>query len=96
MSSVAPADPEKLTKKQLKADHPTWCPGCGDFTVLACFFKILEELQFPHENICTIAGMKKHKYGNIEDIVQNLRMVTPKGVINQKKPLTRSSFGIKA
>ena len=42
------------------------------------------------------AGMKKHKYGNIEDIVQNLRMVTPKGVINQKKPLTRSSFGIKA
>ena len=42
------------------------------------------------------AGMKKHKYGNIEDIVQNLRMVTPKGIINQKKPLTRSSFGIKA
>ena len=42
------------------------------------------------------AGMKKHKYGNIEDIVQNLRMVTPKGVINQKEPLTRSSFGIKA
>ena len=57
MSSVAPADPEKLTKKQLKADHPTWCPGCGDFTVLACFFKILEELQFPHEKICTIAGI---------------------------------------
>jgi 2-oxoglutarate ferredoxin oxidoreductase subunit beta len=57
MSSVAPADPEKLTKKQLKADHPTWCPGCGDFTVLACFFKILEELQIPHENICTIAGI---------------------------------------
>ena len=42
------------------------------------------------------AGMKKHKYGNIEDIVQNLRMVTPKGVITQKEPLTRSSFGIKA
>jgi 2-oxoglutarate ferredoxin oxidoreductase subunit beta len=57
MSSVTPADPEKLTKKQLKADHPTWCPGCGDFTVLACFFKILEELQFPHESICTIAGI---------------------------------------
>ena len=36
---------------------------------------------------------EKTKYGNIEDIVQNLRMVTPKGVINQKKPLTRSSFG---
>ena len=42
------------------------------------------------------AGMKKHRYGNIEDIVQNLTMVTPNGTINQIKPLTRSSFGIKA
>ena len=42
------------------------------------------------------AGMKKHKYGNIEDIVQNITMVTPVGIVNQKKPLTRSSFGIKA
>ncbi len=22
---------EKLTKKAITADHPTWCPGCGDF-----------------------------------------------------------------
>ena len=42
------------------------------------------------------AGMKKHRYGNIEDIVQNLTMITPSGTINQIKPLTRSSFGIKA
>ena len=42
------------------------------------------------------AGMKKHKYGNIEDIVQNITMITPVGIVNQKKPLTRSSFGIKA
>ena len=42
------------------------------------------------------AGMKKHRYGNIEDIVQNLTMVTPSGIINQVEPLTRSSIGIKA
>ena len=24
-----------LTKKEIAADHPTWCPGCGDFSVLA-------------------------------------------------------------
>ena len=41
------------------------------------------------------AGMKKHRYGNIEDIVQNLTMVTPSGTITQIKPLTRSSIGIK-
>ena len=41
------------------------------------------------------AGMKKHRYGNIEDIVQNVTMITPSGTINQIKPLTRSSIGIK-
>ena len=41
------------------------------------------------------SGMKKHKYGNIEDIVQNVTLITPSGTINQIKPLTRSSIGIK-
>ena len=41
------------------------------------------------------SGMKKHRYGNIEDIVQNITLVTPSGTINQIKPLTRSSFGVK-
>ena len=49
--------PEKLTKKALTADHPTWCPGCGDFAVLAAFYKILERRQLPHENIVTLAGI---------------------------------------
>jgi 2-oxoglutarate ferredoxin oxidoreductase subunit beta len=48
---------EKLTKKDLTADHPTWCPGCGDFAVLAAFFKVLEKLQIPHDKIVTIAGI---------------------------------------
>ena len=41
------------------------------------------------------AGMKKNRYGNIEDIVQNVTMVTPNGTINQIEPLVRSSIGIK-
>ena len=57
MSTAAPAPAEKLTKKMLSADHPTWCPGCGDFAVLAAFFKVLEKLQYPHEKIVTIAGI---------------------------------------
>ena len=36
------------------------------------------------------SGMKKHRYGNIEDIVQNITLITPEGTINQIKPLTRS------
>jgi len=49
--------PERLTKKALTADHPTWCPGCGDFAVLAAFYKVLERRQLPHENIVTLAGI---------------------------------------
>jgi len=55
--TIAPAAPEKLTKKILSADHPTWCPGCGDFSVLASFYKILEKRQLVHENIVTLAGI---------------------------------------
>jgi 2-oxoglutarate/2-oxoacid ferredoxin oxidoreductase subunit beta len=61
--SAPPAEPatipprEKLTKKAITADHPTWCPGCGDFAVLASFYKMLEKRQLPHENIVTLAGI---------------------------------------
>ena len=34
------------------------------------------------------SGMKKNRYGNIEDIVENVTMITPKGDINQVEPLT--------
>ncbi len=49
--------PEPLTKKALVSDHPTWCPGCGDFAVLATFYKVLEKLQIPQHQIVTIAGI---------------------------------------
>src|SRR6202050_4434044 len=46
-----------LTKKELAADHPTWCPGCGDFSVLALYFKLLEKRKLWHEKIATVAGI---------------------------------------
>jgi len=56
-SLSAPPAADKLTKKALTADHPTWCPGCGDFAVLAAFYKMLERNQLPHESIVTLAGI---------------------------------------
>ena len=43
--AAPPPDAERkgLTKKELAADHPTWCPGCGDFSVLALYFKLIEK-----------------------------------------------------
>lgn len=56
-TAAAPAPGAPLTKKALTADHPTWCPGCGDFAVLASFYRVLERLQYPHEKIVTMAGI---------------------------------------
>lgn len=42
--SVMDAQPvQKYVKKDLVSDTPTWCSGCGDFAVLAMYFKLLEE-----------------------------------------------------
>lgn len=53
----APEERKGLTKKQMAADHPTWCPGCGDFSVLALHFKLIEKRKLHHEKITTIAGI---------------------------------------
>jgi 2-oxoglutarate/2-oxoacid ferredoxin oxidoreductase subunit beta len=55
----APASAERkgLTKKEIAADHPTWCPGCGDFSVLAIYFKLIEKRKIWHEKITTVAGI---------------------------------------
>ena len=56
--STAAADVRPpLNKKALTADHPTWCPGCGDFSVLALYYKLLEKRGLHHEKITTIAGI---------------------------------------
>ena len=34
-----------------------WCPGCGDFSVLALYFKLLEKRQLAHEKITTVSGI---------------------------------------
>ena len=41
----------------LSRSHPTWCPGCGDFTVLALFYKMLEKRQPRQEDLVTISGI---------------------------------------
>ncbi len=46
-----------LTKKEIAADHPTWCPGCGDFSVLALYFKLIERRKMLQEKITTVAGI---------------------------------------
>jgi len=57
VSTPPSAERKGLTKKELAADHPTWCPGCGDFSVLALYFKLIEKRKLWHEKITTVAGI---------------------------------------
>jgi len=57
VATPPPAPGAPLTKKALTADHPTWCPGCGDFAVLAVYYRVLEKLNYSHENVVTFAGI---------------------------------------
>src|ERR1041385_475012 len=60
LTSVSPlpdSERKPLSKKDISADHPTWCPGCGDFSVLALYFKLIEKRKLWHEKITTVAGI---------------------------------------
>ena len=50
-------DRTALTRKELAADHPTWCPGCGDFSVLAIYFKLIEKRRLGHEKFVSVSGI---------------------------------------
>jgi 2-oxoglutarate ferredoxin oxidoreductase subunit beta len=48
----------KLTRKDFVSDQDVrWCPGCGDYSILAQVQKIMPELGVPRENIVFISGI---------------------------------------
>ncbi|MFZ0633523.1 MAG: 2-oxoacid:ferredoxin oxidoreductase subunit beta [Acidobacteriaceae bacterium] len=50
--------PKPLTMTDLKGRvDPDWCPGCGDFGVLAAVQKALVDLQIPQHQIVTVSGI---------------------------------------
>src|SRR5216110_3532603 len=58
MATVVQAERVKVTVKDLKGKvDPDWCPGCGDFGVLAAVQKALVELRIPTCNVVTISGI---------------------------------------
>ncbi|MDE2335203.1 MAG: 2-oxoacid:ferredoxin oxidoreductase subunit beta [Rhodospirillales bacterium] len=47
-----------ITAQDYKSDlKPIWCPGCGDYAVLAALAKALAELGRPREEIALVSGI---------------------------------------
>ncbi len=51
-------DPKNLTKKDFETDQDVrWCPGCGDYSILANVQKVMPELGISPDNIVWISGI---------------------------------------
>ena len=52
------AEPLKLTAKDYRTDQEVrWCPGCGDYAILAAMQSFMPELGIERENIVFISGI---------------------------------------
>jgi 2-oxoglutarate/2-oxoacid ferredoxin oxidoreductase subunit beta len=56
--SLVPAATVRSATKDFKSDQEVrWCPGCGDYAILAAFQAFLPELEVPRENIAVVSGI---------------------------------------
>jgi 2-oxoglutarate/2-oxoacid ferredoxin oxidoreductase subunit beta len=50
--------PQKLTRKDFVSDQEVrWCPGCGDYAILAAMQRVLPELGATRENTVFVSGI---------------------------------------
>src|ERR1700750_184122 len=58
VSTSIPISPVKLTTKDFKSDQEVrWCPGCGDYAILAAVQSFMPELNIPRERIVFVSGI---------------------------------------
>src|SRR3954451_20946990 len=51
-------EPGQLTKDTYRGRiHPDWCPGCGDFSVLAALQTAMFELGLQPHQVCVVSGI---------------------------------------
>src|ERR1039457_4763080 len=56
--TLVPKADAKLATRDFKSDQEVrWCPGCGDYAILAAFQAFLPELEIPRENLVMISGI---------------------------------------
>jgi 2-oxoglutarate/2-oxoacid ferredoxin oxidoreductase subunit beta len=56
--ALVPRATDRSAAKDFKSDQEVrWCPGCGDYAILAAFQAFLPELEVPRENVVVISGI---------------------------------------
>ena len=58
MSDTVATPAVRLTRKDFVSDQDVrWCPGCGDYSILAQVQRVMPELGIPRENFVFISGI---------------------------------------
>jgi 2-oxoglutarate ferredoxin oxidoreductase subunit beta len=58
ISNPSPETKSTLTAKDFASDQDVrWCPGCGDYSILAQVQRVMPTINVPHENIVFVAGI---------------------------------------
>src|SRR5258706_12284596 len=58
MSETTTIPPQTLTAKDFATDQTVrWCPGCGDYAILAQVQKVMPSLGIARENIVFVSGI---------------------------------------
>jgi 2-oxoglutarate ferredoxin oxidoreductase subunit beta len=57
LTLVPKATVRSATKDFKSGQEVRWCPGCGDYAILAAFQAFLPELEVPRENVVVISGI---------------------------------------
>src|SRR5580692_5276046 len=56
--TLVPKATVRSATKDFKSDQEVrWCPGCGDYAILAAFQAFLPELEVPRENVVVVSGI---------------------------------------
>ncbi|MBP0461390.1 2-oxoacid:ferredoxin oxidoreductase subunit beta [Streptomyces montanisoli] len=56
--TLVPRATAEQTAKDFKSDQEVrWCPGCGDYAILAAVQSFLPELGLARENVCFVSGI---------------------------------------
>src|SRR3984885_5251724 len=56
--TLVPKATARSATKDFKSDQEVrWCPGCGDYAILAAFQAFLPELEVPRENVVVVSGI---------------------------------------
>ena len=56
--TASPSPGGQLNIAEYKTDvHPVWCPGCGDFGVLTCIYRMLATKRLSPENVAVVSGI---------------------------------------